>query len=124
MSFFEVKLSGNPSSSVSRAISNTLTHLNETYLRGERLHTAVCIDYLDHSQWFVKGISLAEVDRNMMSIAMTIEQELAEDQYAVFAKAVFHSFDDVIGDLHELSSLRIIGPQTTRLHYKNSIDRA
>ena len=124
MSFFEVKLSGNPSFSVSRAISNTLTRLNETYLRGVSTRMAVCIDYLDHSLWFVKGMSLAEVDQNMMSICMTIEQELAEDQYAVFAQAVFHAFDDVIGDLHELSSLRIVGPQTTRVHYKYSIEKA
>lgn len=118
MSFFEVKLSGNPSFGVSRTISNTLMHLNERYLKGNRERVVISIDYLARDHWFVRGRSLIDLDQNLLMVTLTPLEDLAEDVRASFVLAAFLAFEDVIGDLHPQSSVRVFNQSGTFLYYK------
>lgn len=118
MSLFEVRISGNPSFGVSRVIANTLTHLNEHYLDGKRDALAIVVDYLDRALWFVKGRVLSELDQNMVAITLTPSEDLSERQRLAFVHAAFHAFEDVIGDLNDLSYIKIIQCKESFIHYK------
>lgn len=118
MSLFEVRISGNPSFGVSRAIANTLTHLNERYLDGKRDTLAVSVDYLDRALWFVQGNVLSALDQNMVALTLTPAEDLSEPARAAFVHAAFHAFDDVIGDLNKLSYIKIIQRTESFIHYK------
>ena len=118
MSLFEVRISGNPSFGVSRVIANTLTHLDAHYLDGQRDALAIVVDYLDRALWFVKGRVLSELDQNMVAITLTPSEDLTEQQRLAFVHAAFHAFEDVIGDLNNLSYIKIIQCNASFIHYK------
>jgi 4-oxalocrotonate tautomerase len=118
MSLFEVKLSGNPSFGVSRTISNTLTHLNERYLHGHRDKTTVIVEYLARDILFVKGRSLSDLDQNLLTVTLTPLEDLSEDDRATFVMAAFHTFDEVIGELHSNSFIRIVNQTGSFVYYK------
>lgn len=69
---------------------------------------AVAVDFVDPATWFVAGRALAETGRRSFSLEIKVTDETnTKDEKARFIAAVFASFEQLLGPLHEESYIHV-----------------
>ena len=104
MPILNVKVSAQRSAELSARISETLLELTSRVLGKRRDLTAVVIDYVDPSDWFVGGKSLAELKQASFYFDVKVVDETnTKAEKARYVAEAFEAFAAILGDLHNES---------------------
>lgn len=100
MPILNVKLCATPSSETSSRIASSLTDLTVEILGKKRELTAVAIEYVAASEWFIAGEALTGQKQNTFHLDIKVtEGTNTKDEKALYISRVFAAFDAVIGPL-------------------------
>ncbi len=103
MPILNVKLSQSPAltPAVIGAVAATLSRLTHDILGKDPAVTAVAIDLVPASQWFVGGQSLASVQQSSFWLDIVVtESTNTKDEKAAYVAAVFAAMGELIGPIH------------------------
>jgi 4-oxalocrotonate tautomerase len=101
MPILNVKVSAHRSAELSRRITETLLELTSRVLGKRRDLTAVAIDYVDPSDWFVGGKSLAELKKASFYFDVKVVDETnTKAEKARYVAEAFEAFGRLLGELH------------------------
>ncbi|MEO8311380.1 MAG: tautomerase family protein [Caldimonas sp.] len=100
MPILNVKLGGTPSPETSSRVAATLTDLTVEILKKKRELTAVAIDYVAPSEWFIAGASVAAQPFNTFHVDIKVtEGTNTKDEKAAYVSRVFAAIELIIGPL-------------------------
>jgi len=101
MPILNVKVSAQRSAELSARINETLLELTSRVLGKRRDLTAVVIDYVNPSDWFVGGRSLAELKQASFYFDVKVVDETnTKAEKARYVAEAFDAFGRLLGDLH------------------------
>jgi 4-oxalocrotonate tautomerase len=101
MPILNVKVSAHRSAELSGRINETLLELTSRVLGKRRDLTAVAIDYVDPSDWFVGGKSLAELKKASFYFDVKVVDETnTKAEKARYVAEAFEAFGRLLGELH------------------------
>jgi 4-oxalocrotonate tautomerase len=101
MPILNVKVSAHRSAELSGRITETLLELTSRVLGKRRDLTAVAIDYVDPSDWFVGGKSLAELKKASFYFDVKVVDETnTKAEKARYVAEAFEAFGRLLGELH------------------------
>jgi len=104
MPILNVKVSGQRSDEMTRAIATMLTQLTERILGKDPAVTAIAIDYVDPRDWIAGGRTLAEQGKSSVYFDIKITDETnTKSEKAAYIQAAFEGFEHLLGNLHEES---------------------
>ena len=108
MPILNVKVSGERSDAVTKAITSLLGDLTQRILRKDPAVTAIAIDYIDPRDWYAGGQSLAEQGKSSVYFDIKITDETnPKSEKAAFIQAAFEGFAALLGNLHEESYIYV-----------------
>jgi 4-oxalocrotonate tautomerase len=100
MPILNVKLCGDPSQDISSKIAATLTDLTVEVLKKKRNLTAVAIEYIPTSEWFVAGASMdGQSSRTFYLDIKVTEGTNTKDEKALYISRAFPAIENIIGPL-------------------------
>lgn len=100
MPILNVKLCATPSPEISSRIAATLTDLTVEVLKKKRELTAVAIEYVAPTEWFIAGAALADQPFATFHLDIKVtEGTNTKDEKARFVSRVFSAVDVIIGPL-------------------------
>lgn len=104
MPFLNIKLSVPESTETSVRVAQALTTLTAEILRKKRELTAVEVEYVAPSRWFIGGTSLHEqtVSSFYLDIKVTAGTN-TKDEKAQYVTAVFSAIEAIVGPLNPAS---------------------
>ncbi|MDD2686737.1 MAG: tautomerase family protein [Gallionella sp.] len=104
MPILNVKICGNPSAELSARVAVAMTGLTVEILKKKRELTAVAVEYISSSQWFIAAEALASqsVGTFYLDIKVT-EGTNTKDEKALFVKRVFAAMEEMLGPLAQAS---------------------
>ncbi len=98
MPILNVKLCTTPSSDTSSRIAACLTDLTVEILKKKRELTAVAIDYVAPSEWFIAGAALADQAFGTFHLDIKVtEGTNTKDEMALYVNRAFAAIELVIG---------------------------
>ncbi|WP_341990441.1 4-oxalocrotonate tautomerase family protein [Azorhizobium sp. AG788] len=100
MPILNVKLSQSPAltPAVIGKVAATLSRLTHAILGKDPALTAVAIDLVPASQWFVGGTSLADAQQSSFWLDIVVtESTNTKDEKAAYVRAVFAAMGDLLG---------------------------
>ena len=108
MPILNVKVSGERSDEMTRAISTLLGELTQRILGKSPAVTAIAIDYVDPRDWIVGGRTLAEQGKSSVYFDIKITDETnTKSEKAAYIQAAFEGFERLLGNLHEESYIYV-----------------
>ncbi len=108
MPILNVKVSGERSDEMTRAISRLLGELTQRILGKSPAVTAIAIDYVDPRDWIVGGSTLAEQGKSSVYFDIKITDETnTKSEKAAYIQAAFEGFERLLGNLHEESYIYV-----------------
>lgn len=108
MPILNVKVSGERSDEMTRAISRLLGELTQRILGKAPAFTAIAIDYVDPRDWIVGGSTLAEQGKSSVYFDIKITDETnTKSEKAAYIQAAFEGFERLLGNLHEESYIYV-----------------
>jgi 4-oxalocrotonate tautomerase len=108
MPILNVKVSGQRSNEMTRAISPMLTELTQSILGKDPAVTAIAIDYIDPRDWTAGGRTLAEQGKSSVYFDIKITDETnTKSEKAAYIQAAFEGFENLLGNLHEESYIYV-----------------
>jgi 4-oxalocrotonate tautomerase len=101
MPYLNVKLCTSPSREVSTKVAAVLTELTVEVLRKKRELTAVVIEYVHPSDWFIAGVTLSTQGQRTFCLDVRITEDTnTEDENALYVSRVFSSMETILGSLN------------------------
>jgi 4-oxalocrotonate tautomerase len=108
MPILNVKVSGQRSDEMTRAIATMLTELTQRILGKDPAVTAIAIDYVDPRDWIAGGRTLSEQGKSSVYFDIKITDETnTKSEKAAYIQAAFEGFERLLGDLHEESYIYV-----------------
>ncbi|TWF52979.1 tautomerase family protein [Neorhizobium alkalisoli] len=108
MPILNVKVSGERSDAMTRAIATMLIELTQRILGKDPAVTAIAIDYVDPRDWIAGGSTLAEQGKSSVYFDIKITDETnTKSEKAAYIKAAFEGFEALLGNLHEESYIYV-----------------
>ena len=108
MPILNVKVSGERSDDMTKAISAMLIELTQRILGKDPAVTAIAIDYVDPRDWIAGGKTLAEQDKSSIYFDIKITDETnTKSEKAAYIRAAFEGFAALLGNLHEESYIYV-----------------
>lgn len=108
MPIVNVVVSTRPSVTLSQAINSLILDHTATILHKDPRLTAVVIHYVNPVDWWVAGKNLAEHQRHSVFLEIKITDETnTKSEKAAYIAAVFKSFTELLGPLHEKSYVHV-----------------
>ncbi len=100
MPILNVKLSGTPSPHTSSRVAAVLTDLTVEILKKKRELTAVAIDYVAPTEWFIAGASVAAQPFGTFHLDIKVtEGTNTKDEKAAFVSRAFAAIELIIGSV-------------------------
>jgi len=108
MPILNVKVSGQRSDEMTRAIATILTELTQRILGKDPAVTAIAIDYVDPRDWIAGARTLSEQGKSSVYFDIKITDETnTKSEKAAYIQAAFEGFERLLGDLHEESYIYV-----------------
>ena len=108
MPILNVKVSGERSDAMTRAIADMLTELTQRILGKDPAVTAIAIDYVDPRDWLAGGRTLAEQGKSSVYFDIKITDETnTKSEKAAYIREAFEGFTALLGNLHEESYIYV-----------------
>ncbi|HEV7436062.1 MAG TPA: 4-oxalocrotonate tautomerase family protein [Pseudorhizobium sp.] len=108
MPILNVKVSGERSDALTRAITSLLEGLTQRILGKDPAVTAIAIDYVNPRDWYAGGRSLAEQGKSSIYFDIKITDETnTKSEKEAYIKAAFEGFETLLGNLHEESYIYV-----------------
>ncbi|TCV61803.1 4-oxalocrotonate tautomerase [Neorhizobium sp. R1-B] len=108
MPILNVKVSGERSDAMTRAIADMLTELTQRILGKDPAVTAIAIDYVDPRDWLAGGRTLAEQGKSSVYFDIKITDETnTKSEKAAYIREAFEGFAALLGNLHEESYIYV-----------------
>lgn len=108
MPILNVKVSGQRSDVMTKAISEMLTELTQRILGKDPAVTAIAITYVDPRDWIAGGKTLAEQGRSSVYFDIKITDETnTKSEKAAYIREAFEGFAALLGNLHEESYIYV-----------------
>jgi len=101
MPILNVKVSAKRTAELSERITETLLELTSRVLGKRRDLTAVVIEYVDPSDWFIAGKSLSELHKASFYFDVKVVDETnTKAEKARYVAEAFEAFSGLLGELH------------------------
>ena len=108
MPILNVKVSGERSDAMTRAIADMLTELTQRILGKDPAVTAIAIDYVDPRDWLAGGRTLAEQGKSSVYFDIKITDETnTKSEKAAYIREAVEGFAALLGNLHEESYIYV-----------------
>jgi 4-oxalocrotonate tautomerase len=108
MPILNVKVSGERSDQMTKAVGDLLLDLTSRILGKDPKVTAIAIDYVDPRDWIVGGATLASQGKSSVYFDIKITDETnTKDEKARYVSEAFEGFVKLLGDLHEESYIYV-----------------
>ena len=108
MPILNVKVSGERSDAMTKAITSLLGDLTQRILRKDPAVTAIAIGYIEPRDWYASGKSLAEQGKSSVYFDIKVTDETnTKSEKAAFIQAAFEGFAALLGNLHEESYIYV-----------------
>ena len=108
MPILNVKVCANKSPALSQQINEALLELTSRILKKDRRLTAVAIDFVDPQDWFVGGMSLAELGKRSIYFDVKVVDETnTKAEKAQYIAEAFEVFSKLLGELHDESYIYV-----------------
>ena len=108
MPILNVKISGVASAERSQQIAQMLSRHTQEILNKKPALISIAISYIDPVHWIVGGETLAGQKKSSVYLDIKITDETnTKSEKAEYIKAVFNSFEDLLGDLHHESYIYV-----------------
>lgn len=108
MPILNVKVSGTPSSELTRGICALLLDLTSRILKKDLSVTAIAIDYIDPEHWIVGGRSLAALGKRSVYFDIKVTDETnTKQEKEQYIREAFDGLSRLLGDLHEESYIYV-----------------
>jgi 4-oxalocrotonate tautomerase len=108
MPILTVFVTGQPSPARSAQIAEALTELTNRHLKKDPTVTAVAINHIDSSHWFVGGKALSSQDAASFWLDIKVTSGTnTKTQMAAYLDAVFKVMVTVLGPVHEDSYIMV-----------------
>lgn len=108
MPILNVKVSGERSDDMTKAISAMLIELTQRILGKDPAVTAIAIDYVDPRDWIAGGRTLAEQGKSSIYFDIKITDETnTKSEKAAYIRTAFEGFAALLGNLHEESYIYV-----------------
>ena len=108
MPIIYVSVSAKPSVSLSEQINTLLVHHTAHLLHKDPELTAVVINYVAPMDWWIAGKHLAEQQCHSVFVEIKITDETnTKQEKSAYIAAVFKSFTELLGPLHEKSYVHV-----------------
>ncbi|WP_341675544.1 hypothetical protein [Niveibacterium sp. SC-1] len=92
----------------SREAARVIAELTSRILRKDPRVTAIAVQRIDPADWFIGGRSLAEWQQSSFFLDIRITDETTtKDEKARYIAAVFETFAERLGPLHEESYIHV-----------------
>ena len=118
MPILNVKVSGDPSSKRSQDIAHMLSLHTELILRKKPELIAITISYVEPAHWIVGGQTLLAQNKSSIYVDIKVTDETnTKEEKATYIRAVFKSFEELIGDLHPESYIYVEDVRATAYGY-------
>ena len=108
MPYLNLKLCGEPSQETTGLIAKSLTDLTAEILKKKRELTAVAVEFVAPSRWYIGGTSLA--DQSLRSFYLDIkvtDGTNTKDEKALYALRAFAGIEAIVGTLAPASYIVI-----------------
>lgn len=106
MPHLDVRVCSSGSEALSREIAASLTDLTATVLRKKRELTAVAVEYVAASEWFIGGAVASSRPTFYLNIKVTEGTNTSEEKSSYVAR-VFAAMQALLGELHPASYIVI-----------------
>lgn len=108
MPILNVKISGDASAERSQQIAQMLSRHTQEILNKRPELISIAISYIDPVHWIVGGETLTKQKKSSVYLDIKITDETnSKSEKAAFIKAVFKSFEGLLGDLHHESYIYV-----------------
>lgn len=108
MPILNVKVSGVASGERSQQIAQMLSRHTQEILNKRPELISIAISYIDPVHWIVGGETLTKQKKSSVYLDIKITDETnSKSEKAAFIKAVFKSFEGLLGDLHHESYIYV-----------------
>ena len=108
MPILNVKVSGVASAERSQKIAQMLSRHTQEILNKRPELISIAISYIDPVHWIVGGETLTKQKKSSVYLDIKITDETnSKSEKAAFIKAVFKSFEGLLGDLHHESYIYV-----------------
>ncbi len=108
MPILNVKVSGVASAERSQQIAQMLSQHTQEILNKKPELISIAISYIDPVHWIIGGETLAIQKKSSVYLDIKITDETnSKSEKAAFIKAVFKSFEGLLGDLHHESYIYV-----------------
>lgn len=108
MPYLTLKLSAAPSQETSSQVAAALTHFTAEVLKKKRELTAVSIEYMPPTEWFIGGTPLSEQGQHSFYLDIKVtEGTNTKDEKALYVSHVFSAIQKIIGPLSPASYIVI-----------------
>ena len=108
MPILNVKVSGVASAERSQQIAQMLSGHTQEILNKRPELISIAISYIDPVHWIVGGETLTKQKKSSVYLDIKITDETnSKSEKAAFIKAVFKSFECLLGDLHHESYIYV-----------------
>jgi len=108
MPILNVKVSGVASAERSQQIAQMLSRHTQEILNKRPELISIAISYIDPVHWIVGGETLTKQKKSSVYLDIKITDETnSKSEKAAFIKAVFKSFEGLLGDLHHESYIYV-----------------
>lgn len=108
MPILNVKVSGVASGERSQKIAQMLSRHTQEILNKRPELISIAISYIDPVHWIVGGETLTKQKKSSVYLDIKITDETnSKSEKAAFIKAVFKSFEGLLGDLHHESYIYV-----------------
>jgi 4-oxalocrotonate tautomerase len=104
MPLLNIQVARQPDPILSRSLARSLTDLTERHLHKAPSLTAVAVNFVEPSHWFVAGQSIESQDLNSFALDIKITAATnTKPEMAGYIEAVFQTMAQLLGQLHEAS---------------------
>lgn len=104
MPILNVSVSRKPDDAVAASISHALAEATAVHLHKDPVVTAVAINFIAPTHWFVGGKSLAAQELNSFSLDIKVTAGTnTKSEMAAYIEAVFKAMGQALGPLHDTS---------------------
>ena len=114
-------VSGTEQAALTERLATELTRLTCAVLNKRPSKTAVTVQYLPHSQWFIDNRSLSSHGKNAFRLELTItEHTNTRDEKANYHRQAYELLASLIGNLHPHSNIHIVDCAATGYGYSGT----
>ena len=100
MPILNVKLCTTPSPETTSRVAATLTDLTVEILKKKRELTAVAIEYVAPTEWFIAGAAVADKSSGTFHLDIKVtEGTNTKDEKAVYVSRVFAAIEQIVGPI-------------------------